>query len=301
MNTQATFPYAAPSWLTPKRILYPAVLLFIGCATLPVVWQINLARNEIRDSTIASIIVLLCTTSLSLLLLWRALRARAFDRTLLWCIFVAMPLGALNSGLSVALVALSRGQDSGQIFGGLLLGFLIGGFIAAPIGLVYGILYSIVAGATKSALQYPSHDGPDRLMIITGLWLGILGVMIWNLPASPYNWISPLWMIMGGPLVAGVGLYRFVARKRWYERVLQDKHPRYKLIEPEDQSPSAWPDLKPLFRAEPPLDGEVKVLMYLPPARDIAYRDAPKEIPVALLGIWPKTARVVEAPVVEAA
>lgn len=286
MSTHLKIPYATPTWLTPQRILYPTMLIFIVCATLPVVGQINLARDEIRRATIGTSVLIINTALLSWLLLWRALKARSFDRTLLWCIFVAMPLGALNSGLSEGIITLYHSKDAGQTISAFFLALLLGGFIAAPIGLVYGILYSIITGATKRALMYPSHDGPDRVMLIAGLWLSIIGALISALPSTSLPlFLSPLWMIWIGIPMAAIALYRWAGRKLWYSKVLRDADPRYKIKEPEDDDPAAFPQLRYLFRAEPPLDGNINLLMYIPPAKDIAYRDIERMVPVGIVGV----------------
>lgn len=283
-----SFPFAAPPWLTPRRILYPTILLFIASATLPTVWQIDLARSEMGSRTSSALIVTASTALLSLYLVRRALRAAGFDKTLLWCVFVAMPLGALNAALAEALIAAYKNGDAGQIFGGFLLALFIGGFIAAPIGLIYGILYAIPTSVAKRALEYPSHEGPDRLMITAGLWISILGALISVMPEAPHTWISPPWLIFIGVFAAAIGIYRWAGRKIWYARIENDEDPRYMLIDPDDDEPSAYPGLLPLFKAEPPNDARVKLLMYIPPAKDIAYRDKSRAVPVALLGQEPK-------------
>lgn len=274
----APLPYSAPAWLTPRRVVFAAVVLFALAAALPSVWWINEARHEIGPGRRAQAAMACSTALLSLVVVWGALRARKPGGTALWCLIGGPVAGVLNAGLSLAGVTLVVHGDPGRAIAGFVMGCFFGSFYGAPLGFVYGGAYLLVVRRALQVMRSPSHDGVDRVLVVVGVWLAITAAAVHVLAMPSPAVISPAALFAVGATVAAFAGVRMGARQRWLARVAAGRAPGWEIAARVDGEERG---LLPVVRA-----GELElpegVLLRVGPPGD-PYRRAPALTPVALV------------------
>lgn len=284
----APLPYSAPAWLTPRRVVFAAVVLFALAAALPSVWWINEARHEIGPGRRAQAAMACSTALLSLVVVWGALRARKPGGTALWCLIGGPIAGVLNAGLSLAGVTLVVHGDPGRAVAGFVMGCFFGSFYGGPLGFVYGGAYLLVVRRALQVLRSPSHDGIDRVLGAVGVWLVATAAVVQVLATPSPAVISPAALAAVGLTVAAFAGARMVARQRWLARVAEGRAPGWEIAARVDGREERG--LLPVVRA-----GELElpegVLLRVGPPGD-PYRHAPAVTPVALVPLYRQAAPI---------
>jgi hypothetical protein len=291
-RTAPPLPFTSPAWLTPSRVALAAIAAFAAAAALPSVLWIRPAREEIGRDPAGALVVVLSTILLSLVLARRALRAESVENAALWSILGAVPLGAINAGICLGGIELLVRGDPGGAALGSLLGFLVGGFVGGPIGLTYGVAFAVVIGSAVRACLSPSHDGPDRVLATSGVWLALSGVVISyfisvledEIGREVQTKIPPSLLIVMGALAAGAALIRLALRKKWLARVKEGRVPAFRIdMPPEDEAIEARRGLLPIVRPKRP--NPEGILYFLGGIQGSPYRETLLDTPVALVEV----------------
>jgi len=271
-------PFSSPAWLSPRRVVLAAVVVFAVAAALPAVWWISEPRHEIGHHPSARMAMAATTALLSMILVRLALRAGSFGRAAAWCLGGGVLAGILNAGLSLAAVTLVRTGNPGGALIGMFLGALFGGLYGAPLGLLFGAAYLGLVRSAYSARIHPSHDGGDRVLLAAGVWLALGGAALLVLSPSSPAVVPPAALVALGAAAAGLAGARRRGRRRWLARVAAGVVPGWQIAARSGQAHEK--KLLPVTRGEEvPLDG---VLLRVPPPGD-PYRHAPADVPAALV------------------
>ncbi len=179
--------------------------------------------------------VMVSTLLLSTAMAYLVLRAGTARRAGYRCVLVAPPLGAINVGLSLALMNLfsgTLGESVRMLFAGSLLGVAVG----APVGLVYGLAFVAPAVAAVHGRMGASHAAGERALMIIGGWLSAASFLALALQqASPWLLVVPAMVgLVVGAVVALVGGAHTLRRRHWLRRVRRGTMPGWS-IEPRSE------------------------------------------------------------------
>lgn len=271
-------PFSSPRWLTPSRAALAAVAVFASSVALPSVLWIDEARRVIGRDLPGPFVMIASTAALSLLLAKRALRAESIGGAIRWSVLGAIGYGVLNTALSLSLIMLLKGEGLGSAIGMCILGLFIGGIFGAPIGLGFGAAYAVViVSAVRSSLN-PSHDGVDRVLLTSGVWLAFTGVVLLFLAGDARYLIPPAATLAAGVVCAVFAGVRLARRARWLRRVGRGVEPLFRIERATGEE--AERALLPIVR--PARQTDLGVLTQRPWAQGTPYREAPRWTPVAL-------------------
>jgi hypothetical protein len=162
---------------------------------------------------------LMVSTGLLTALLARiALRAQSEGRGALSCVLFGAVLGAVNVGLSLAILECLEGdvlEAMSMLFFGSLMGIVVG----APVGLLYGACFTVPSMAAHRVRRLRSHTGVEHTLTTVGLWLLVVSLVpIAILGTSTLA--APAWLALGaGALSALAGIVGMMRRKLWLRRV----------------------------------------------------------------------------------
>lgn len=114
------------------------------------------------------------TATLTALLACFVVRADSRARVAAWCFLGAPVLGALNAGLTLALLALAEFELAQAAFA-LAVGTTFGAVVGGPVGLLFGASLYVPAEFRRRAHEGRSLAATEYTAVASGLWLLVVG------------------------------------------------------------------------------------------------------------------------------
>ena len=266
------------SRLSPATIAAVAMWL-ASVAAVPAVLKLSVLGRLARAGGEPLPVLLFTTALLTTVVAHYAPRARSMHRAIVICVLVAPLLGAINVGLSAAILHAMGGQlVEGVAF--FFIGSLFGLLMGAPVGLAFGIGFLVPTVCTVRDREVASHAVVERSLRTVGLWLLAWGfIVLACLRFDAWTLSLPAALCFGvGGLGAAVGIALTLRRERWLERVRDGRISGW-AIEPRDDRHDEE-DLRP-FVHQSETDCEDVLVRRIDMATP--YRDRANAVPIALL------------------
>jgi len=157
-----------------------------------------------------------------------------------------------------------------------VIGCFRAGIVAAALGsgnagLALGASAAVVAAIAARARLSPAHDGPDRVLVAAGLWLGVVAAAT-ELLADGTLRSGALAVALLGIGFAGAGLSRLRGRNAWLDDVRRGRVPGWEIVARAHSAEDL--DVPCLVELADPRP-EVGILRRRAPESPRSYREAP--------------------------